>query len=124
MPPVISQREPHRSDARPASGAIDDDQERHRQERRARLDGGVAEHVLHVERDEEEDAEHRERDEEHREVRADVGAVAEQRQVEHRRALAPLEEDEGGERDDGDDEGADDPQPSPSRSCSPRSGRR
>ena len=36
-----------------------DDQDRHRQERRAGLHRRVAEHVLHVERDEEEDAEHR-----------------------------------------------------------------
>ena len=53
-----------------------------------------AEDVLHVERDEEEDAEHRERDEQDDEVGADVRPVAEQRQVEHRRALAALEHDE------------------------------
>ena len=37
IPPPISQREPIRSESRPAIGAIEDDQERHRQEGRAGL---------------------------------------------------------------------------------------
>ena len=48
--------------------------------------GGVAEDVLHVERDEEEDAEHRERDEQHDEIRARVGAAAEELERQHRLA--------------------------------------
>ena len=54
-------RAPNRSDSRPAMRREEDDQDRPRQERRARLDRRVAEHVLDVERDVEEDAEHRER---------------------------------------------------------------
>ena len=47
----------------------------------------VVKDVLHVERDEEEDAEHRERDEHRHDVRAGEGADPEERQVEHRQAL-------------------------------------
>ena len=110
---MISPREPNRSESLPAIGAT----------RMIRIVIGrnaapglhrrVAEHVLHVERDEEEHAEHRERDEQDDEVRAHVRAVAEERQVEHRRALVALEQDEGGERHGRDDERADDPRGSP-----------
>ena len=75
-------------------------------------DGRVAEHVLHVERDVEERPEHREADEEHRGVRAAERPVAEQRQVEHRRALMPLEQHERDERDRRDGERAEDPRTS------------
>ena len=64
------------------------------QERRSGLDRREAEDVLHVERDEEEDAEHREADHQDHDVRAGEGAVPEQRQVEHRHALTELEHDE------------------------------
>ena len=64
----------------------------------ARLDRRVAEDVLEVERDVEEDAEHREADEQHHRVRAREGAVLEEREVEHRQPLVQLEQDEGAER--------------------------
>ena len=69
-PPAMSQREPMRSESLPGERGDEDDQQRHRQEDRAGLDGRVAEDLLDVERHEEEDAEHRERDEERDDVRA------------------------------------------------------
>ena len=53
MPTVISDREPIRSASLPI-GSDQDDEDRHRQERGTGLDRRVVEHVLHVERDEEE----------------------------------------------------------------------
>jgi hypothetical protein len=64
---------------------------------------------LHVERHEEEDSEHRERDEEDRKIRAREGAVAEEAEVEHGEPLTRLEQDEGNEHRDCDGEGAEDP---------------
>jgi hypothetical protein len=86
-----------------------DDEDRHRQERGARLHRRIVEHALHVDRDVEEGPEHCEADEQHRRVRAAEGAVAEERQVEHRRPLVPLEQREGDQRDHGDRERDDDP---------------
>ncbi len=86
---------------RPGLRCDQDDQQRHRQEDRARLDRRVAEDVLDEERVVEEDPEHRERDEQHRDVRAGEGRVAEEREVEHRQPLPELEDDERGERDHG-----------------------
>jgi hypothetical protein len=63
---------------------------------------------LHVERDEEEDAEHRERDEQDGEVRAGEGAAAEEAEVEHRNPLAQLEQDERHEHRYSHDEGTND----------------
>ena len=108
--------QPARADAvarLPGDRRDEDDQDRHRQERRARLDGRVAEDVLHVQRHEEEDPEHRERDEQDDEVRARVGRVPEELEREHRRALVPLEEDERHERDRGDRERAEDARRAP-----------
>ena len=92
----------------PGDGSDEDDQDRHRQEGRARLRRGVAEDVLHVDRHEEEDAEHGERHEQRDDVRPGEGRVAEEREVEHRRALVHLEQDEGGHGNGGDDEEPDD----------------
>ena len=51
--------------------------------------------------------------------------VPEQREVEHRRALVQLEQDEGGEATTAaDDEEPEDRAATSSRTCSPRSGRR
>ena len=82
----------------PGDRREEDDAERHRQEGRARLGRRVAEDVLDEQRDVEEDAEHRECDEQHDPVRAREGRVAEEREVEHRHALAQLEQHERGER--------------------------
>ena len=98
IPAVIRPRDPIRSLVFPAIGAT----------RMIRIVIGrnaapvwtarVAEDVLHVQRDEEEDPEHRERDEQHDEVRARVGAAAEELEREHRLALVALEQDERDER--------------------------
>ena len=95
---------------REASGQRRDEhhEQRHGQECRAGLDGRVAEHVLHVQREEEEDPEHRERHEQHHDVRAGECAASEQREVEHREALSLFEQDERRQRDRGAREGADD----------------
>ena len=69
-----------------------DDQHRHRQERRPGLDRAVAEDVLDEQRVVEEDPEHREPDEGHRRVRPAEGRVAEEREVEHREPLPRLEQ--------------------------------
>ena len=89
-PSVMSQREPFDPRSCRRSGRKDD-QHGHRQERGAGLHRRVSEDVLHVEGDEEEDAEHGERDEEHHEVRARERSVSEERQVEHWHALTVLE---------------------------------
>ena len=64
IPIVISERDPIRSVVLPGERRDQDDQDRHREEGGARLHGREAQDVLHVERDEEEDAEHRQGDEE------------------------------------------------------------
>ena len=91
----------------------EDDQHRPGQERRPRLDRRVAEHLLDVERDVEEDAEHRETDQQHDGVSARKAPVAEQRELEHRQPLVELEQDERAERDGGDGEGDEDPRRRP-----------
>jgi hypothetical protein len=58
-----------------------DDQRHHRQNCGAGLRRRVAEDVLDVERDEEEDAEHRERDEHRHDVRAGERADLEEREI-------------------------------------------
>ena len=74
IPPAISQRDPSRSEALPATGATRMIRSVIGRNARPGAHGAVAEHVLHVQRDEEEDAEHRERDEERDRVRpANVG---------------------------------------------------
>ena len=86
-----------------------DDQHRPGQEGRACLGRRVAEHLLEVQRDVEEDAEHREPDEQHHGVRAREDAVPEEREVEHRQPLVQLEQDEPAERDRRDRKGSEDP---------------
>ena len=84
-PAVMSPLDPSRSLVFPASGAMRMISTVIGQEGGARLHGRVAEDVLHVQGHEEEHAEHRERDEQDDEVRARVGAVAEELEREHRR---------------------------------------
>ena len=108
IPAVMSQREPIRSEKLAGRRSDQDDQHRHGQEGRARLDGRVAEDVLHVEGHEEEDTEHGERDQQRDDVRAREGAAAKEREVEHRRPLSQLEPDEGREGDGRAREEADD----------------
>ena len=86
-------------------------------------DRRVAEDLLDVERDVEEDAEHREADQQHHRVRAREAAVPEQREVEHRQPLVQLEQDERDERDGRDGERDEDARRTSSRRCSPRSAR-
>ena len=78
-----------------------DDEQRHRQEHRTRLNRRVAEDVLDEERVVEEDAEHRERNERDRDVRAGERRIAEEREIEHRNPLTVLEHDERSQRDRG-----------------------
>ncbi len=106
IPAVIRPRDPIRSLALPGERGDEDDEDRHRKERGSGLDRGVAEDVLHVERDEEEDAEHRERDEKNDKIRTRVGPAPEELERQHRLATAPLDDDEGHERDDGENEDA------------------
>ena len=94
IPPPISQREPTRSDSRPAIGAMRMISVTIGRNDRSRLRRRVAEDVLDVERDEEEDAEHRERDEHRHDVRAGERADLEEREVEHRQPLPLLDHDE------------------------------
>jgi hypothetical protein len=86
-----------------------DDQHRHWQERRAGLDGGVPHDVLDEERVVEEDAKHREADEQHDHVRTRERPVLEEGEVEHGHPLAQLEQDEDEECDSRDCEEPDDP---------------
>ena len=69
-PPPTSERGPIRSDSRPASGATRMISTVIGRKLAPACDRRVAEHLLHVERDVEEDAEHREADEQHHGVRA------------------------------------------------------
>jgi hypothetical protein len=108
MPNVMSEREPSRSEIRPATGANRTTRERQGEERRTGLDGRVAEDVLHVERDEEKDPEHRQGHEQDDHVRPRERAAPEERQVEHGQPLMQLEQDEGRKRHGGDRESADD----------------
>ena len=99
MPAPISQRAPMRSENLSGDRSDEDDQHRHRQERRTGLDRAVAEDALQEQRVVEEDAEHREPDEQHRGVRAGERRILEQREVEHRQALVQLEQHEGHQDD-------------------------
>ena len=82
--------------------------QRERQEAHAGLERRQPEDVLEVQRQVEEHREHRRRDRERRRLRADERRPAEQREVDHRRAVARLRREEHGERDHGDDEQHDD----------------
>ena len=109
IPPVISQREPMRSESFPAMGATRMINTVIGRNAAPGLDRREAEDVLHVQRDEEEDAEHRQADHQDHDVRAGEGAVPEQRQVQHRHALTELEERRRSEQHGRRDERPDDP---------------
>ena len=86
-----------RVDSRPAIGATTNETQGERQEDHAGLDRRVAEHVLEVERQEEELREHPRRDREGRDLRAGERRYAEEPDVEHRGPRAQLDRHEGDE---------------------------
>ena len=122
-PETISGRGPIRSVSRPAIGRDEHDHDRGGQEAHAGLERRVAEDVLHVEGDEEEHREHRERDDEGDDVRAQERPRAEEGEVDHRHARAPLDDHEGDEGHDRQGEQRQDPRPSPSPTRCPRRAR-
>ena len=113
IPPVTNGRAPYRSDSFPASGARMMIRTVQGRNDAPASDRRVAEHVLDVQRDVEEHAEHREPDEEHHRVRPGEALVAEEAELEHRQPLVVLEEQERDERDDRDPEGDQDPRRRP-----------
>ena len=102
----------------------DDDRHRQRQVREPGLDRAVAQHVLHVQRDEEEHAEQRCSGQDPDHVRSGERAVAEDRERHQRRGRAQLDRDEGGEQGDRSRRAGRSSGPSPSRRPAPRSARR
>ena len=93
----------------------EDDRDRQRQVGEAGLDRAVAEHLLHVERDEEEHREERGADQDPDHVGAGDRAQAEDREGHERRPRAALDRDEGGEQDHRGGERCRSSGPSPSR---------
>ena len=91
----------------------DERQRRHGQEAQARLERPVAEDRLQVEDEVEEHREHRGRQRERRDRGAAERRLAKQRQVEHRVAHAPLDDDEGDEQQRGRHERPDDERVAP-----------
>ncbi len=116
--PGADQREPradeqarrHLRGEAPGDPRRQEDRAGQREEAHAGLRGRVAEHVLEVEDEEGQHREQRGRDRERRREAADERRVAQQREVEHRRALDLLGDDEDAEQERraaeaGDDQG-------------------
>ncbi len=93
----------------------DDDPEREGQVGEAGVDRAVAEHLLHVERDEEEHREQRRADQEPDDVGARQGPEAEDPERHQRRLRASLDRDEGGDQRRGQAEQAERLQRAPAR---------
>ncbi len=104
------QKEPHGHACRQPPGDRRDDEreQRERQEDHARLDGGVAQNVLEVERQEEELSEHSGRDRKGSDLRTGERRHLEKPDVEHRRLPPQLDHAEGDEQHGRGDEEADD----------------
>ena len=122
-PPPMNQRTPTRSASLPEIGATTNESSVIGRKRTPDSSGGVAEDVLHVERQVQEHREHRRRQHERGDGCADERRHAEQREVEHRARARALDEHERDQQHDGADQQRDDqrlPQPSSLPRISPK----